>query len=519
MPLFPLSNIADQVLQVNSDVKDKLLNVKENNSQALLDLLKGLSNGETILGKVISFTEDSYVFKTLDSDVTVNAKAEKGVSLEPGQTVLFEVNKATDSKVSLRPLNINVNTAETAKMAVVSAGLPLNERTLEMTVRNMEYGNPIDKRSLVEAYKDVMNNPDTPVKYIVDLQKMDVPRTPENLSWYETYNNMENSLFEDFEGLSKELIDMFLPGSEATIEFVKDGADFEDFEALKDMKNFAEALSSDESTAPLAKELKDVISSFEKELISLKEPKDTENKPATPFGRVFMNLEEGASKDTLKDTIKNTGEILDKFSKNVRDVFTRHFNVGLDLSKGEVPVKAKMQDLYERLFSEARKISSSILENVSKESPAFVRATNIASNLDFMNSLNNFVPYIQIPLKNDMGKGVSELYVFKNKHSKSGEDNELTAFLHLDTVNLGPTDIYIKKSYENISTDFKLRDEECLDFIEKNIHYLEKRLTDKGFNFSFKASVNDNPRAPIENAMDNMISKVYIAKTSFDARV
>ena len=87
IPLSLLNNV-----QVNSSgiTNVDMTAISEANDRALLDLISGLSNGETLLGKVLSSDENSYTFKTLDTGVTVNAKAENGVVLEKGSTVLFE---------------------------------------------------------------------------------------------------------------------------------------------------------------------------------------------------------------------------------------------------------------------------------------------------------------------------------------------------------------------------------------------------------------------------------------------
>ena len=99
IPLSLLNN--GQISDVNSTNVDVSV-LKEENERALLDLIKGLSNGETLLGKVLSSTEEAYTIKTLDMGVTINAKAENGVILDKGSTILFEVNKLSDSEVSAR---------------------------------------------------------------------------------------------------------------------------------------------------------------------------------------------------------------------------------------------------------------------------------------------------------------------------------------------------------------------------------------------------------------------------------
>ncbi|MBQ3891419.1 MAG: hypothetical protein II740_08765, partial [Lachnospiraceae bacterium] len=197
---FPLSFLTNQIQNVDNRI-DVLASAKDANDLALLELLDGLSNGETILGKIVSSDDKMYSFKTGDN-VLVSAKAENGVMLEVGKTVLFEVAKTSDSHVSLRPLNVNTNSSQTAEMAIKQAGLQVNSETLELTVRNMEYGNPIDKKSLLSSFKDVYNNPGVPIKYIVDLQKMGIERTPENLKQYENYLNTKQSVTNSFSEIS-----------------------------------------------------------------------------------------------------------------------------------------------------------------------------------------------------------------------------------------------------------------------------------------------------------------------------
>ena len=57
-----------------------------------------------------------------------------------------------------------------------------------------------------------------------------------------------------------------------------------------------------------------------------------------------------------------------------------------------------------------------ILENTGMDkSPAAKVVQNTASNLDFMNQLNQLHAYIQLPLKMANQNAHGELYVFTNK--------------------------------------------------------------------------------------------------------
>lgn len=516
---FPLSFLTDRLIRIDSD-NGNLNNINEANSKALMDLLSGLSNGETILGKVLSSSNDSFSFLALDSNVTVNAKAENGVILDTGSVVMFEVNKLSDSKISLRPLNVNVNTNVTAESALKAAGIPVDERTLEMAVRNMEYGNPIDIASLSDSYKDISAYPDTPVKYIVDLQTMGIQVTKETLEQYENYLNMENSLTADFMDVSEGLLKSFLPTLPEPFENTKEAYDagLKFFsEEIKTFGEFVKSLPEEGSLTNLKTSFEAILEELQgkisesgnkeelinnlKNLISLGQAKQSQNMTSdTDYSGRLSALYKDIH-DTLREGLEKT--LINEWTLNASDV-----------SK-----KTEVKELYNKLFKEAGDLSRALESVLPKDNPVSPVLSSISNNIDFMNALNNFIPFVQIPFRGESGAKSAELYVYRNKHSKGTDGEEVSAFLHLDTVNLGPTDVYVKMRDTNVSTHFTLSTEENLLFVEKHLDVLTKRLSEKGYNLTTKASVSDGKRAPIEEALDNNLVKVMVSKTSFDARV
>lgn len=524
IPLSLLNN--GRIADVNSTNVDVSV-LKEENERALLDLIKGLSNGETLLGKVLSSTEEAYTIKTLDMGVTINAKAENGVILDKGSTILFEVNKLSDSEVSLRPLNINTSSSVTAESALKAAGLPLNNRSLELTVRNMEYGNPIDKRSLVESYRDVALHPETPVKYIVDLQKMQIPVTGENLEQYEAYLNMKNVFFEDLSEIAGTLADSLL--NEGTVQSGENGTDIQKLlNSLDTVTKFSEALDSNSSMPELSEALKDFVAKFKESLpndshLPLNQTPNTDAQASetVPFKPALNEAEQNPAIRAQDMAFKPelTDKLPEALKAGLREVFDKVFTNTLTLSEQDLPDKAKIKDLYERLYSETRKISGALEEVLPKDNPAAPKIALVNNNIDFMNALNNFIPYVQIPFRGESGARAGELYVYRNRSQKGIEGDEVSAFLHLDMDHLGPTDVYVKMKGFNVNTEFTLADESSLDFIEKNLDFLTKRLSDKGYSLSAESHIKERTKTPIEEAFENSISKVLIAKTSFDARI
>ncbi len=599
LSLSILSN--SNTLTVNN-VENSLNIIGEANDKALLSLLSNLSNHNTIIGTIISSDGNEYSFKTPDG-VTVNAKVNDGVSLSKGATVLFEVNKTASNETLLRPLNVNTNNAKTATLALKQAGIPVNSRSVETTLRNMEYGRPIDRNSLVESYRDVSLNEGYPVKDIVDLQTMDIPRTEANLKSYEAYRNMENLVTESFTDIADSLADDFLnlsfneELSSQTIDANKtltleNGAD-----SVNNAKTLAEGAKlkklssngesgdlqsaglkdesgnlnstvskdrtgdsktslSDNVTTLTGKEtlsgpgnaesklgkvlttllnvqdsessesiLKDVFSALKevisKESVSANETLSYSEKPEESVNRAFgLGTESFKEAEISKETISLLSEdgfkeLKEKVSKSLQRAFAEH----LTLSKEDMSDKKEVKNLYKNLFETAHKLSDTMQEILPKDSKSIAYVNNLNQNLDFMNALNNFIPYVQIPFKGENGAKAGELYVYRGNKSLTEGDSEVTAFVHMDTKNLGPADIYVSLAGSNVSTNFTLADEDSLLFIEKNLSLLDKRLTEKGYSFKGEVKLSSDTKSSFEKVLDENLSKLVIADTSFDARV
>lgn len=487
-PLFLLNQSFPNLLSVD----DINVQISEADNKALIDLLNGLSNKDTLLCKVLSFDRDSYTIQANDN-VIISAKAEGTQTLEVGSMVLFEVNKSADATFSLRPLNVNTNNIETAKAALKEAHIPVNGRSLELVENLMEYGMPVDKKSLALSYKEVFVNPETPVKNIVDMIKMGIPVSKENLSQFSSYMNMENSVTEAFADISDKFTEYVfdLPDIQAV---VSDNPESVPKNLINEIKN-AFGLAENESLLPDGK-------AFVKNIFS---------ETADNFER---ELEENIKAFTEQKSDKPL-DVKTVYKEALIKTFTNRFA----LEPEEVATKPDIDNLYRRLMSESKELVSVLDKALPKDNPVSTAVNNLSANLDFMNALNTFVPYVQIPFKAWDNPRAGELYVYKNRRNLSSGDSELTAMLHLDTKNLGPVDVFVKLKDNHVTTNFSLRDEECLSFIEKNISLLDKRLTEKGYSFSSEFSVNADERSPFKKMLDEKLTRVYASRTSFDARI
>lgn len=545
---FPINFLSDLVNRQSGDNSIAALTGKsaaaaEANQKALASLLDGLSNGETIVGKILSSSEGTLRILTGDN-VLLDALVNDNITLKEGTTALFEVNKGPDNQVSLRPLYQNLSSEETAKSALRQAGLPENERSLEMVARNMEYGNPIDRNSLIESFRSVSLYPDVPVKYIVDLQMMGIPETRENFDQYRAYLNMENSVAEAFTDITDSLFyelskvtEGLLNGTEASgVSSGSAGLQGEGMDLIDSLVSFLDSADVIESTelAYTKEEVSNLIGKFASannagNLTALLTEDTEEFQPTTVLKAALSDLKAevtgtGAAGQinpeiaTETDTAKLQASML-KLPEELKDILTRAFSSQWSLDKEKVGDKREVRELYNRLFEQSGKLLESLSSKLGSESPVTAKAQNLSNNLQFMNSLNNFVPYIQIPFRGHSGNAGSELYVYKNKKSLSSGDGEISAFVHLDMENLGPTDVYVKMLDHAVTTKFTLKDDEALKLVSDNIDFLNKRLNEKGYSFTSEMLVNEKPVSPMEEMLLNTTNRIMVAKTSFDARI
>jgi len=229
------------------------------------------------------------------------------------------------------------------------------------------------------------------------------------------------------------------------------------------------------------------------------------------------------SKDITSDSLKTklTSLLSDKdFLTNVKNSINKQM-----LLKPEEVVNSKNIDyLYSKITKQAMQ-AIEILQSSGKDNPQLLNsARNISDNVTFMNELNQVVTYVQLPLLMNNKSAHGDLYVYTNKKSLKDNDGNISALLHLDMDNLGPMDIYVALTNKTkLNTHFYLKDEATIDFIEEHIDYLNRRLTDKGYDMNVDVSVKDTKNGSLNMAdefMKDDPAKVHMSasKFSFDVR-
>lgn len=229
-------------------------------------------------------------------------------------------------------------------------------------------------------------------------------------------------------------------------------------------------LSTDTDTNTILKTISSVI----EKLDNLEQENDSTDKN--------VNL-----KNQLKENISNLIN-----SKPFGEMLSDSLKSQWTLKPENVAKEDAISKLYERTLRQTQKLIN-VLENSGAKAESLLNSANgINDNINFMNQLNQFVNYVQIPLKMYNQDANGELLVYTNKKNLKDKDGNLTALLHLDMDNLGPMDVYVSMTnYEKINTHFYMQSEELMDFIEANLHILDERLNAKGYSMKSVVSKKD----------------------------
>ena len=157
----------------------------------------------------------------------------------------------------------------------------------------------------------------------------------------------------------------------------------------------------------------------------------------------------------------------------------------------EVESGKNVSDFYNRLNNQVNSIINSMSQSLSESSVLSQSLQQFRENVDFLNNLNQFMPYVQLPLKMNGHSATGDLYVYADKKSLAAGSDTVTAALHLDMQHLGMVDVFVKMQDKNVTTDFCLENEETLDFIAEHIDMLSERLERRGYNLNAQMKVKE----------------------------
>lgn len=174
-----------------------------------------LEPGQTVNGEIVGRSGDEIQIR-IAKDVVLNARMEQAIQASVGQQVTFEVRSQSSGVFNLRPLFQNMSQESTALQALTQAGIEVNGKSMQMVFAMMSEGMSIGKESVQDMYQQVLDLPEADVTSIVQLNRLGIPVTFENLQQFAAYKNYEHQLLSSFsqvaDGIPQAVTDIFATG-------------------------------------------------------------------------------------------------------------------------------------------------------------------------------------------------------------------------------------------------------------------------------------------------------------------
>lgn len=512
--------------------------------------IAGMKAGQTIQGEIVSKTGSEVAIKLAD-DMVLNARLENDMELELGKLLTLEVRSNMGGTLSLSPLFENMGLDANVLKALDMAGLPTNDRTIEMADSMMKNGMSVSRESLQEVFKEVITFKDVPPSDIVSLHKLGVEVTRENLEQFNNYKNLNHQVIRGVTDVVNELPEAFntlmqsgeptkaVALFDAVINTVILEQEAEPETVMSQNEPAAITAQGNEPVAvmPQVNENPEmpVLVAAQGESVApavLNETKAETEAQAIPQGKEeaaqttvtaapnenqALNIQNRIIEMyTAAKTPEDKAELFaDKeFQNLVKEAIVNKWT----LTPEAVTDKSNVEALYQRLRTGLSHLELEARETAGTNSPITQAVTNLNNNIDFMNQLNHMYTYIQLPLKMQNGEQHGELFVYTNKHSLASKDGSVSAFLHLDMDNLGPVDCFVAMKDSKVNTNFRLKDDETLKFIEDHMDILNSRLEKRGYSLNAKCNLMDEETSGMEEILKTDNLKVFGGHHSFDVR-
>ena len=555
----------NQNIRANDTVKSSESMSKGVRSSKVQNEIRNLLPGQTIQGAVVSRNGNA-VQIALSQEMLINAKIDQSISLALGQNMSFEVKTNNGSVLSLTPLYANMANQATILRALGAAGLPENAANVEMVARMMEEGMPIDKDTILNVSRQLLEFPTQDPASIIQMIRLGLAITELNIEQFEQYQNVRHQLLGSAETIMSELPDIFrelmsegrtneaFAFYEKVLEIFTEG-DGEETVVQKDTMDEAgqtagmeDAVKAETQTSRLldpgflapegaGEELSGKTLQGMGQNTALTESQwNSLADMIKELGIEEQTVEmirngELSAKDVLallRNTLLRAGElpahVLERLfdGKEFEGLLKAEMSRQWLIEPREVADPHKVEQLYERIREQSMRLNEAMQAAGKAEMPVARTVQNLQNNVDFMNQMNHMFTYIQLPLKLGGNHAHGDLYVYTNKKNLAAKDGNVSALLHLDMEHLGALDVYVAMQQNKVNTNFTLQDESAMDLIEQHISLLDERLTKRGYALKAQFQVKEEEEEQDGNIMRAILKQEknisVLSRTSFDMR-
>lgn len=517
------------------------------NTEQVNRQIRALVPGQTLRGEVVSREGNNAQIRLLQ-DVLVEAKVDADIRLELGQNITFQV-KNNGQTLNLSPLFTNMATEGTVLKALDMASLPVNENTVAMTKQLMDAGLPIDKNTLQQIWHESNAFPDAEILDLVNLHKVELPVTEENITQMASYRNLTHQLTAGIAETGESLTNM-LQGLVESGDIEQAATIYSEVLELLAFEDAAgETVTGQQQTeGPLPEPGVDVTVTPEEAEQMPVQPSATapeavpgqktiieEPTETAPDNGQTIKENPGAEKTQEAPQLQNLQKLLKQgletkdipllrsilHNSKVAELPAKLLADRWSIKPEDVESPEKVEELYQKLGKQLKGLSNLLEENGQRGSSAYQNVTNLSQNVDFLQQINQTYAYIQLPLHLRQGEHkTGELFVYTNKKNLARKDGQVSALLHLDMEHLGPLDVYVALKDTKVSTKFYVQNDAILDYLEANMDVLTERLQKRGYDCKCETTLHTELQQTAQ-AMTPLLKtegSVPVAQYAFDVR-
>ncbi len=552
----------NQNIRANDTVKPSEGMSKGERSYRVQNEIRNLQPGQTIQGAVVS-RNGNVAQIALSQELLVNARIDQSISLALGQNMSFEVKTNNGSLLSLAPLYANMANQATIQRALGAAGLPETAENVEMVARMMEEGMPIDKDTILNVSRQLLEFPGQNPASIIQMIRLGLSVTELSIEQFEQYQNASHQLLGSAETIMSELPEVFkelmsegrtgqayafygqvldiLAEGESAGEVIQKGTENGAQQAqgsgsmpeesvqpgrLMD-PGFLQAEGS-AGSSPVQEEGQNPVLTAKQwhDLGNLLRELGVDEQtaaqvrggglPAKDVLALIRHILSGAGKQEMPS------QVLERLfgGREFEGLLKAEMGRQWLIEPRDVADPHKVEQLYERIREQSARLHEAMQAAGKADLPVAKSVQNLQNNVDFMNQMNHVFAYIQLPLKLAGNNAHGDLYVYTNKKNLASRDGNVSALLHLDMEHLGALDVYVAMQQNKVSTNFTLQDESALDLIEQHISLLDERLTKRGYALKaqFQIKEEEQEGGIMQTILNQEKNISVLSRTSFDMR-
>lgn len=529
--------------------------------------LSSYKQGDVIKGAIVDANQSNVIIR-LESGQTMEARLTSANTFSMGDSVSFIVKESGREQLLITAMPTDDGLQTNQLLSILGeAGIPRTEGNVELLKAMIDRQLPVDRASLKQMVRMAAKYPDASPRELTFLSKHQIPVNEGTIKQLSMLEGNQHPLIKSMASLVDDLthaiksqsaqggheVSQLTPlsgdGSEQLsylLEKVVGDSDTMTF--LKDIQRLAEdqpkkqtfqqgaageqqSLTESQS-GPNASEVSGLklgemmmakdLQFFEQRLAQLiHQDSQAEERQGLPMMKEGLSLQ-NVSLSMLVQLSKEgfiQPEQLRSFLQEVKSAATyQALAKGLLLSDMKIVEDGEVN----RWFNDVQEKVVFMLNMASEieDTAALTKgAAAVKSSLGFLNSIQQHYNFMHLPLFLNDQLIHSELYVMNHSTPGRSEEHSITALIRLDLLNLGHTDIYVKKTSRNVDVQFYMKNEEQIDVMRENVHQLHKLLINRGFNV---LSATVQPLVENFNVLDDFLEqggqKTDSSRYSFDMK-